>query len=399
MTPRVLVKALAERASPDLRGVRINSIHTEGQYEVASPGAEQSFRCNSLFTGSNLRRAIAEGRADFTPCFLSEIPTFFRRSIIPLDVALIQVSPPDSHGFCSLGTSVDVSVAACEMAPTIIAQVNPRVPRTHGDGHVHCSRFSKTIWVDSPVAIDLQQELSAIHKKIGENVASLVEDGSTLQAGIGLVPDATLKALVHHKDLGVHTEMFSDGLLDLIEAGVITNRLKKNFPDKVVTSFSVGSQRLMDYVHDNPGVVFLDVGYTNDPAVIKQNPKVVAINSAIEIDVTGQVVADSIGTRIYSGVGGQIDFMRGSAISEGGKPIIAFTSRTNRGESRIVPYIKEGAGVVTTRAHVHWVVTEYGIAELHGKCIRERAHALRDIAHPDDRASLDEAIHMRFNES
>ncbi|KAG8460756.1 hypothetical protein KFE25_010811 [Diacronema lutheri] len=396
MTPVALVSALARRAGPSLKDVSVVSIHTEGSNELASEAAAVSFRVRAMFLGANVRAAVAVGRADYVPCFLSEIPGFFRSGTIPVDVAFVQVSPPDKHGFCSLGLSVDVAVAAVERAKSVIALVNPRVPRTLGDGRVHVSRIARAVQSDAPVARDIASKLEPLHERIGANVASLVDDGACVQAGIGLVPDAALLALRGHKQLGVHTEMFSDGLMDLLEQGVITNEHKRVQRGKTTTAFAVGSQRLLDYVDDNPNVLFLETSTTNDAGVIRQNPKTVAINSAIEVDITGQVVADSIGTYVYSGIGGQMDFMRGAALSDGGRPIIAFTSRTNKGVSRIVPMISPGAGVVTTRAHVYWVVTEHGIAELHGKSLRERALRLRDIAHPDDRAALDAAIVERF---
>eukprot|EP00303_Exanthemachrysis_gayraliae_P003883 CAMPEP_0206002046 /NCGR_PEP_ID=MMETSP1464-20131121/2506_1 /ASSEMBLY_ACC=CAM_ASM_001124 /TAXON_ID=119497 /ORGANISM="Exanthemachrysis gayraliae, Strain RCC1523" /LENGTH=449 /DNA_ID=CAMNT_0053375379 /DNA_START=44 /DNA_END=1393 /DNA_ORIENTATION=- len=396
MTPLTLVEALARRAGPELTSVEVYSIQTEGPFQLASKEAAGSFHCTSLFTGANMREPIASGRADYVPCFLSEIPTLFRRKVFPLDVAIIQVSPPDAHGFCSMGMSIDTTVAACEMAHTIIAEVNEHVPRTHGDGVIHCSRISAAVEAHRSLAINTRRTLTDVHRTIGRNVASLIEDRSTIQAGIGLVPDAVLRELTDRRGLGIHTELLSDGLMELVECGAVTNAHKGNFRGKSVTSFAAGSDRLVRFVDGNPSVVFLGADYTNDGFNIKQNPRTVAINSAVEIDLTGQVVADSIGTMVYSGVGGQIDFMRGSAMSEGGKPIIAFTSRTGHGQSRIVPFIREGAGVVTTRAHVHWVVTEHGIAELYGKNLRQRAAALRDVAHPDDREMLDRAIHARF---
>lgn len=397
MTPVELVSALARRAGPALKDVTIVSIHTEGRNDLVSEAAAVSFRSKSLFCGANVREAVAAGRADYVPCFLGEVPSFFRSRVVPVDVALIHVSPPDSHGFCSLGLSVDVAAAAVESASKVIALVNPNVPRTLGDSRVHVSQIDAAVECDRSVAHPAGAALGAVHIAIGENIASLVADGACVQAGIGLVPDAALRALRGHKRLGVHTEMFSDGMLSLLESGVITNEHKGVQRGKSVTAFCIGSQRLLDFVDDNHDVLFKESSYTNDADVIRLNPNTVAINSAIEVDLTGQVVADSIGTRVYSGVGGQMDFMRGAAISQGGKPIIAFTARTERGVSRIVPLLKPGAGVVTTRAHVYYVVTEYGVAELHGKSLRERASALRDIAHPDDRAALDEAIFERFH--
>jgi acyl-CoA hydrolase len=315
---------------------------------------------------------------------------------MPLDAALIQVSPPDRHGFCSLGTSVDVSRAAVDVARCVIAEINPHMPRTHGDGQIHVDRIHAAIAVDYPLHERRPAALSDVERAIGRHVAALVEDGATLQLGIGSIPDAVLAALHSHRDLGVHTEMFSDGIIDLVERGVVTGRLKRKHPGKVVGSFVLGSRRLYDFIDDNPQVALLSVDYVNDTAVIRRNPKVTAVNSAIEIDLTGQVVADSIGTRQYSGVGGQMDFIRGAALSPDGKPIIALPSRTKRGESRIVALLRPGAGVVTTRAHVHYVVTEYGSVYLHGVGLRDRARALIGIAHPDDREMLERAARERF---
>jgi acyl-CoA hydrolase len=308
----------------------------------------------------------------------------------------VQVSPPDRHGFCSLGTSIDVSLAAVQEARYVIAQVNPQMPRSHGDGLLHVSRLDAMVEADDPLPEPGPAELGDVERAIGRHVAGLIEDGSTLQMGIGAIPDAVLAALTGHRDLGVHTEMFSDGLIDLVERGVVTNERKRVHPGKIVATFVIGSRRLYDFLDDNPLVAMLDVAYVNDTAVIRRNDKVVAINSAIEVDVTGQVSADSIGDRMYSGVGGQMDFVRGAGLSRGGKPVIALPSTTRRGESRIVPVLKEGAGVVTTRAHVQYVVTEYGVANLFGKNLRQRARALVEIAHPDHREALSRAAHERF---
>jgi acyl-CoA hydrolase len=343
-----------------------------------------------------VRKAVNEGRGDYIPVFLSEVPSLFRNNILPLDVALLQVSPPDQHGFCSLGVSVDVSRAAAETATKLIAQINPRMPRTHGDGMIHISRFDAAIEYKTPLPEHLIPEPGEEELRIGRYCAELIDDGATLQMGIGAIPNAVLRALTNHKDLGVHTEMFSDGIIDLVEKGVITNRLKKKHPGKIVSSFLMGSRRLYEFVDDNPQIAVLDVAYVNDTAVIRKNPKVTAINSAIEVDLTGQVCADSIGIYHYSGVGGQMDFIRGASLSEGGKPIIALPSVTAKGISRIVPYLKQGAGVVTTRAHVHYVITEYGIANLYGKNLRQRARALIGIAHPDHREDLARQAHERF---
>jgi acyl-CoA hydrolase len=347
--------------------------------------------------GGNIRQAVDEGLADYVPVFLSETPHLFRKGILPLDVAMLSVSPPDRHGFCSLGVSVDVSRAAMQTARTVIAQVNPNMPRTHGDGLVHVDEILYAVEVDDPIPIHSPPELNDVERAIGRYVAGLIEDGATLQMGIGAIPDAVLTALGGHKNLGIHTEMMSDGMLDLAEAGIINGSQKKNHPGKIVGTFLMGTRRLYDFVDDNPEVVLLDVQYTNDTAVIRRNPRVTAINSAIEVDVTGQVCADSIGCRMYSGVGGQMDFIRGASLSEGGKPIIALPSTTSRGDTRIVPYLKQGAGVVTTRANVHYVVTEYGVAYLYGKTVRERAKALIEIAAPQHREELDREMFNRFH--
>jgi acyl-CoA hydrolase len=340
---------------------------------------------------------VRDGRADYVPVFLSEIPNLFNQGILPIDVALVQVSLPDQHGYCSLGVSVDVARSAVNTARYVIAQVNPNVPRTHGDGLMHSSRFYAMVECNEPLyEARFTEKAGPDEMRIGEYVASLVEDRSTLQMGIGSIPDAVLRSLTGHKDLGVHTEMCSDGIVDLFEKDVINNKYKKIHPYKAVTGFALGTKRLYDYVNDNPAFNFLDIDYVNDPHIIRRNSKMVAINSAIEVDITGQVASDSIGTFQYSGVGGQMDFMRGAALSEGGKPIIALPSRTAKGVPRIVPFLKPGAGVVTTRAHMHYVVTEYGIAYLYGKNLRQRAKALIDISHPDDREALERACVERF---
>lgn len=394
-TPAQLVIAMTNRA-PELRGVEVVHIHTEGPAPYAAPAVAESFRTNAMFIGANVREAVAEGVADYIPVFLSEVPGLFRKGILPLDVALVQVSPPDRHGFCSLGVSVDVARAAVQMAKHVIAQLNPNMPRTHGDGLIHISHIDSAVVVDDPLPEFPPGAMSEAEKAIGRHCAELIEDGATLQMGIGAIPNAVLAALGNHRDLGVHTEMFSDGAIDLIEKGVINNEKKRVHPGKMVSAFAMGTRRLYDFIDDNPQVVLLDVAYVNDTAVIRRNPKVTAINSAIEVDLTGQVGADSMGTRQFSGVGGQMDFVRGASLSEGGKPIIALPSSTSKGISRIAPYLRLGSGVVTTRAHVHYVVTEYGIAYLYGKNLRQRARALIDIAHPDHRADLEEKAWDRF---
>ncbi len=384
MAPQQLIKALTRRAS-ELRNVEVAHLHIEGEAPYADPKHADSFHVNSLFIGANVRHTIKAGNGSYTPVFLSEIPYLFRHGIIPIDVALLQVSPPDKHGFCSLGTSVDASLAAAQSAQHVIAQVNPKVPRTHGDGLIHISKFDSLVEVDEALPAIEAAAPTDIEMAIGKNVASLVEDGSCLQMGIGAIPNAALSQMGHLRDLGIHTEMFSDGVLDLIEKGVINGARKKTHPGKIISGFVMGSQRLYDFIDDNPQVNMLDIAYVNDTAVIRKNPKAVSINSAVEIDLTGQVCADSIGTRMYSGVGGQMDFMRGAMLSKGGKPIIALPSTTRRGDTRIVPFLKPGAGVVTTRSHVHYIVTEYGIADLYGKTLKQRAQALAGIAHPDHR--------------
>lgn len=393
--PQRLIDAMVERAS-ELRNVEMVQLHTEGEARYTKPEYRDSFCTRALFIGPNTRQAVASGEADYVPVFLSEVPALFRKRILPLDAVLIHVSPPDIHGFCSLGVSVDATRAAVETAPTVIAQINRNMPRTHGDGQVHADRIALAIETDDPLFEHPPAILTESERAIAHHVASLVEDGATLQMGIGAVPDAVLAALHSHKDLGVHSEMFSDGIIDLVERGAINGRLKKNHPGKVVGGFAMGTRRLYDFIHDNPQIAMLDIAYVNDTAVIRRNPRVTAINSALEVDMTGQVCADSIGTYQYSGVGGQMDFIRGASLSEGGKPIIALPSVTSRGESRIVVNLKEGAGVVTTRANVHYIVTEFGVAYLYGKTLRERAHALIQIASPGHREALERAAHERF---
>lgn len=395
-TPVFIINELAKQANR-LRDVEIVSISVYGDLEIAKPGYEKSFMLNSMFVSGALRQAVNEGRADYIPVFLSEIPELFKRNILPIDVAIVQVSVPDQHGYCSLGVSVDVARSAVNTAKAVIAQVNPNAPRTHGDGLIHASRFNSMVYCEDPMQeANFSEKVGEVEHKVGHFVASLIEDRSTLQMGIGAIPDAVLKALSGHRDLGVHTEMFSDGIIDLFEKDVINNKYKSIHPNKAVTGFALGSKRLYDYVNDNPAFAFLDIDYVNDPHVIRRNPRVCAVNSAVEVDLTGQVCADSIGMYQFSGVGGQMDFMRGAALSEGGKPIIAITSRTAKGVPRIVPFLKQGAGVVTTRAHVHYIVTEFGIAYLYGKNLRQRAKALIDIAHPDDREMLERASVERF---
>ena len=393
--PEVLVDAMVERAE-ELDEIEIFQMHTEGKAAYAQPEHYDTFHVNAMFIGKNIRRAINDGHADFIPSFLSEVPLLFRRGILPLDVALVHVSPPDKHGFCSLGISVDATLAAIEMATIVIAQVNPQMPRTHGDGLVHKSQFHSCVLVNEPLPEIQPPILTDAEIKIGRHVAELVDDGATIQMGIGSIPDAALSFLGNHKDLGVHTEMFSDGILPLVEKGVINGKKKKKHPHVIVSGFLLGTRKLYDFVDDNPLVRLLDIEYVNDTSVIKQNPKATSINSAIEVDLTGQVCADSIGTRIYSGVGGQMDFIRGASLSEGGKAIIALPSTTGRGDSKISAFLKQGAGVVTTRAHVHHIVTEYGVADLYGKSLKKRAKALIEISHPDHQEELEKAAFDRF---
>jgi len=395
-TPLYLMRKLAEQ-SYRLKDVELVFITVQGDIEVHKPQYADSFHINCMFVSAGVREAVNAGRADFIPVFLSDIPDLFNKKILTLDVALVQVSPPDKHGYCSLGVSVDIARSAVRNANIVIAQVNPNIPRTHGDGLVHMSKFTHMVYHEELLPeVNYGEKVAAAELAIGRNVAALIEDGSTLQMGIGTIPDAVLQSLYGHKDLGVHTEMCSDGIIDLFEKDIINNSKKRIHPNKTVTGFAFGTKRLYDYVNDNPAFAFLDIDYVNDPHVIRRNPKVVAINSAIEVDLTGQVCADSIGSIQFSGIGGQMDFMRGAALSEGGKPIIALTSRTNKGVPRIVPALKQFAGVVTTRGHVHYVVTEFGVAYLYGKNLRQRAKSLISIAHPDDREMLERACFERF---
>jgi acyl-CoA hydrolase len=395
-TPTFLLEHLAKEAYR-LKNVEIVSISVYGDLHVDKDEFKDNFHLNSLFVSASLRHAVNDGYADYVPVFLSEIPELFKQNVLPIDVAIVHVSPPDAHGYCSLGVSVDIARSAVNTARYIIAQVNPNAPRTHGDGLIHSSRFHAMVYCEDPLhTANFMEKSGPEAKKIGEYVAGLIDDRSTIQMGIGAIPDAVLKCLHNHKDLGVHTEMCSDGIVDLIEKDVVNNKYKNIHPNKTVSAFALGSKKLYDYINDNPAFAFLDIDYVNDPHVIRRNHKMIAINSAIEIDITGQVCSDSIGTYQFSGVGGQMDFMRGAAVSEGGKPIIAIPSRTAKGVPRIVPILKPGADVVTTRAHMHYVVTEYGVAYLWGKNLRQRAKALINIAHPDDREALDKACFERF---
>ncbi len=395
-TPHHLLKKLTERAS-ELFNIEIVSISLQGEVLIAQKKYKDNFRINSLFVSENIREAVNEGRGDYVPIFLSEIPNLFKRGILPIDVALVQVSPPDKHGYCSLGTSVDIAIAGVKAAKKVIAQINPRMPRTLGDGIVSVHEFDAMVFAEVELPEIIPTTPSEIAMRIGAHCAGLVENGATIQTGIGSIPNAVLASLSHHKELGIHTEMFSDGIIPLLEKGVITNQHKKKHRGKSVTSFLMGSRKLYDFVDDNPSIAVLGIDYVNDTSVIRTNPKVTAINSAIEVDITGQVCSDSIGTYHFSGVGGQMDFIRGASLSEGGKPIIALPSATGKAISRIVPFLKQGAGVVTTRAHAHYIVTEYGVAYLYGKNMRQRAKALIEIAHPNHREALDKAAFERFH--
>jgi 4-hydroxybutyrate CoA-transferase len=390
-TPTVLLEALAARR--DLENVTLYHLHTAGPAPFADPIHAGRFRSVSFFVGAPLRRAIAEGRADFLPIFLSQIPGLFASRRIELDAAILTLSPPDRHGFCTLGTSVDAARAAADHARLIIAEINDQMPRTHGATTVPIQRVHAFVRTSRALHEHPGTAETPVEARIGECVAQLVDDGATIQVGIGAIPDAVLRRLGDKRDLGVHTEMFSDGIIDLAEGGVITNRLKTVHPGRIITSFVAGTRRLYDFVDDNPQVEFHPCDRTNDVALIRKNDRVVAINSALEIDLTGQICADSIGHTIYSGIGGQMDFMHAAARSRDGKPIIALPSTACRASlSRIVPALKAGAGVVTTRGHVHWVVTEYGAVNLNGLTLRERGEALISIAHPDFRAELRKAL-------
>jgi 4-hydroxybutyrate CoA-transferase len=386
-TPTTLLDALCQRT--DLEGVRLYHLHLNGPCNFTAPEHAGRFIPQSLFTGPSLRKPVEEARADFIPIFLSDIPRLFKSKRVPLDVAIVQLSPPDNHGLCTLGPSVDTALAAVENADIVLAEINERMPRTIGRTVVPFSRVTAFVHTDRPLHEAEPIPEGEVEAKLGDIIADLVEDGSTLQMGIGAIPDAVLSRLGGKNDLGVHTEMFSDRLIDLMEKGVVTNRRKKVHQGRTVTSFVAGSQRLFDFIDDNRMVEFHPCDRTNDTSLIRQNPKVVAINSALEVDLTGQVCADSIGHRIYSGIGGQMDFIHGAALSDGGKPIIALPATAAGGKvSRITAQLKPGAGVVTTRGHVHWVVTEFGAVDLFGLSLRQRGEALVSIAHPDFRADL-----------
>ncbi len=394
--PSELIKALSCRGS-ELRNVEICHLHTEGEAPYANPALSYAFHVNSFFLGKNVRHTLAAGNGSYTPVFLSELPNLFKKGAIALDTVLIHVSTPDAHGYCSLGVSVEATLAAIRHAKTVIAQVNQQMPRTFGDGIIHVSEIDYLVDVDVPIYSHHQEDISETENKIGQHIASLIDDKSTLQMGIGSIPNAALANLKTHKDLGLHTEMFSDGIIDLIEKGVINCRHKGVCKGRALATFLIGSQRLYDFVHDNPFIEMRESSFVNDTSVIRRNPKMVAINSAIEVDMTGQVCADSIGAKMYSGVGGQMDFIRGASLSEGGKAIIALPSVTKRGESRIVPFLKQGAGVVTTRSHAQYIITEYGIADLYGKTLKQRAKELVNIAHPNHQEWIERKYYELLN--
>lgn len=398
-TPVHLVNELLARW-PTLKNVELVAISLYGDINWKQTGVTDSFYLNSLFVSSNIRDWVKSDAGDYIPVFLSEIPRLFENNILPIDVAIVQVSQPDEHGYCTLGPSVDITFSAVKNAKRVIAQVNPELPRVLGDGVFHISHFAALTWHREDLAeMDYSLLADPVSRRIGINVAELIEDGSTLQLGIGTIPDSVLENLTTHKGLGIHTEMFSDGIIPLVESGVITNEHKKINQGKIVSSFVLGTKKVYDFIDNNPIVNCLNVAYVNDTSIIRKNPKVIAINSAIEIDLTGQVCADSIGTLQYSGIGGQMDFMRGASLSEGGKPIIALPSSTKDGISRITPFLKQGAGVVTTRGNVHYVATEYGVVNLYGKNMAQRAKLLISIAHPQHRESLEVAYYQRFGQT
>ena len=395
--PQCLIKAMCARGEAgELKNVHVHHLHTEGPAPYADPKFEGVFQLDSLFVGANVRKVTQSGYADYIPIFLSETQKLYRSGAVPCNVAMIQVCPPDKHGYVSLGTSVDATLAAIECADHVIAVVNKYVPRAFGQAMIPLSKIDLFVQDDQPLVEAKFSEPSDVEKAIGAHCAELIEDGATLQMGIGAIPNAVLAQLGNHKNLGIHTEMFADGVLPLVRKGVINGEAKKTDPGKIVSTFLMGSQEVYNFIDDNPGVLMMDVGYTNDPFIIAQQPKMTAINSALSVDITGQVNADSLGIKFYSGSGGQLDFIRGAAASEGGKPIIALPAVTNKGVSKICPTLLNGAGVVTTRFDVHYVVTEFGIADLYGKTLQERAKTLINIAHPDHREMLDKAAFERF---
>jgi 4-hydroxybutyrate CoA-transferase len=395
--PQTLIAALVDYA-PNITGVELCQALSVGGVDYAYPGLEEHFRINTMFISANVRKAVWEGRADFTPVLLSEFPLLFKNGILPIDVALMHVSPPDEHGFCSVGVEVGLTKTPAESAKMIIAEVNEQMPRTLGDSFIHVSRLTHIVPVNYPIPeMPMAEEGDVTARRIAEHIADLIPDGATMQMGIGGIPDAVLGFLFSKKDLGIHSEMISDGVIDLVEAGVVTNARKTLLPGKIVIGFILGSQRLYNWVDDNPLCEFRRTEWVNDPFNIARNDRMVAINSAIEIDLTGQVCADSIGPKFFSGIGGQLDFIYGASRSAGGVPIIAMPSTNTMKDgttiSKIVPMLKQGAGVVTGRNHVHYIVTEYGVADLYGKSIRQRVKALVGISHPDFRADLEKQAH------
>lgn len=397
VTPHCLIKPMVDRGrNKEISNVKVQHIHIEGQVDFANPEFEGVFLSEQFFVGVNLRKQTQAGYADYIPVFLSETQKLIRDGYLHVNVAMVLVSPPDKHGYVSLGTSVDATLAAIQNADTVIAAINPNVPRAWGDAMIHGSEIDIFVEDNSPLYVHDPDPLSNTDKAIGKNVAELVEDGACLQMGIGGIPNAVLAQLHNHKDLGVHTEMFADGILPLVEKGIVTGKHKSIDRGKMVASFLMGSQALYDFIDDNPRVAMMDVRHTNSVSVIRKLDKMTAINSALAIDITGQVCADSIGIKHYSGVGGQIDFIRGAGYSKGGKPVIAIPSVTAKGVSKISPTLLEGSGVVSTRANVHWIVTEYGAVNLYGKTMQERAKLLISIAHPSHRESLEKAAFERF---
>lgn len=395
--PQCLIHALMERGDRgELKNVHIHHLHTEGAAPYADAKYDGIFQADQFFVGGNLRKQTQAGFADYIPVFLSETQKLYRSGALPINVAMIQVSPPDKHGYVSLGTSVDATLAAVECAQTTIAVVNKYVPRAWGDAMIHSSMIDLFVEDHKPLEEAHFTEPTEVETAIGKHCAALIEDGACLQMGIGAIPNAVLAQLGGHKNLGIHTEMFADGVLPLVESGVVNGMNKAIDKGKMVSTFLMGSQKVYDFIDDNPGVLMMDVGYTNDPFIIAKNPKVTAINSALQVDLTGQVCADSLGTTHYSGVGGQVDFIYGSSLSQGGKAIIAMPAVTNKGMSKIAPTLNLGAGVVTTRAHMHWFVTEFGAVDLYGKTLQERARLVISVAHPDHREELDRAAFERF---
>jgi len=395
--PQCLINAMCDRGrAGEIRNITIRHLHTEGPAPYASAEFEGIFQLDSFFVGGNVRKDTQAGYADYIPIFLSETQKLYRAGVVPCNVAMIQVCPPDKHGYVSLGTSVDATLAAVECAETVIAVVNPNVPRAFGDAFIHMSDIDIFVEDNTPLMEAHFTVPTEIEVAIGNHCAALIEDGACLQMGIGAIPNAVLAQLGNHKNLGIHTEMFADGVLPLVEKGVINGCNKGVDKGKMVSTFLMGSQKVYDFIDNNPGVLMKDVGYTNDPFIIAKNPKTTAINSALQVDITGQVCADSLGTKFYSGFGGQVDFVYGASLSEGGKAMIAMPSVTNKGVSKIAPVLTSGAGVVTTRAHIHYFVTEYGSVDLYGKSLQERANLIISVAHPDYREELDRAAFERF---